>query len=115
MVKMPSRQPKDGAVAVSRLDSDFIALDATYGGDKESLVVSEYNAWRLFGLLSVMLGLPLTKKVSKAIHLGGYGPGSVTFSRPLPNPAGLGDELAAEIAHTLTVEAMRVRGYNICQ
>lgn len=111
--KMPARRPEDGAVKVTRLDGDFIALDSTWDGKAESLVVSEYNAWRLFGLLSLILGLHLPKKVSAAIKLGGYGPGSMTMRTPLPPNACLGDRVAAALAHMATVEELQKQGYDV--
>jgi hypothetical protein len=112
-MKMPARLPDDGLVRVSRLGDDFIALDSTHAGKEESLVVSEYNAWRIFGLLSVMLHLPLSKAVNKAIQMGGYGPGSMTFSRPLPPNPTLGDRVAANLAHEKTVDLLRAAGYPV--
>lgn len=90
---MPARLKDDGGVKVSRLGENYIALDATNDGKEESLVVSEYNAWRLFGLLSVMLKLPLSKAVGRSIKMGGYGPGSMTFAPEKPLET-LGDRVA---------------------
>ena len=38
-------------------------------GREHDIVCSPYNAWRVFGLLALMLGIPLPTKVGKAIKL----------------------------------------------
>ena len=65
---MPERLDSDGGVRVSRVD-DYILISATSLGKEESILVSPYNAWRIFGMLSVILGLPLSRAVSKVIRL----------------------------------------------
>lgn len=65
-LKMPERQPGDGAIRVERLPDDRI-LFAHEGENGGHLIVSEHNAWRLIGAASLILGLPLTKSAAKAI------------------------------------------------
>ena len=68
--KMPEREPDDGAVNLIWMDFAggkrklFIEITGVGG-----FAVSPYNAWRLFGMMSVMLGLPLSRIVNKAIKL----------------------------------------------
>ena len=66
---MPPRQSDDGPVRVSRDGPRHLVLDVTQDGQHSELRVSEYNAWRLFGMLSLMLQLPLPKAVVQAIKL----------------------------------------------
>ena len=68
---MPERQPLDGRIEV-RLDGDnhvcivHTPLNAA-GGLPDTLTLSNFNAWRVFGMLACMLHIPLTRAVSKAI------------------------------------------------
>lgn len=55
---------------------------ATQAGTETVLIVSEYNAARIFGLLAIFLGIQLSKKVGKAIILA-----DARFSGPLPEDA----------------------------
>lgn len=66
--KMPERQPGDGDVKIRR-HPGAIEVEVTTCHKTESIMMSEYNAWRLFGMLSCMLDLPLPKAVGKAIVL----------------------------------------------
>lgn len=64
--KMPERSPADGPMSVTR-EGEKIRISAETDGKTESALMTEYNAWRAFGALSVLLGLPLPKAVGKAI------------------------------------------------
>lgn len=68
MNKQPERKPWDGPVAVNRV-GDYIDISATESGTQSTLRTSEYNAWRLFGMLAVILGIELPKNIVKAIKL----------------------------------------------
>jgi hypothetical protein len=70
-LKTPPRQPNDGPVKVRRAGAnlDVIELCVEHPNCIEVIRVSEHNAWRLFGLLGFMLGIPLTKEAGKAIKL----------------------------------------------
>lgn len=63
-LEQPERLIGDGPVAVHRVNNDHIALEA----DGCRLECSDYNAWRLFGLLSQILNIPLSARVARAIH-----------------------------------------------
>jgi hypothetical protein len=67
--KQPLRGPGDGPVDVCRAPKDHIAISVTTNGEQQGIVMSEYNAWRVFGLLALLLGVRLSDKVSKAIKL----------------------------------------------
>ena len=66
-LKMPERMPIDGAVSVDRNHQGEMVLRVMHDGVNQSIVLSEYNAWRIFGLLAVMLEIPLSRAVGKAI------------------------------------------------
>jgi len=68
---MPERKPDDGSLTVSLLGPkyDRVAISCERPSGCSGLVLSDYNAWRLFGILSVLLGIPLTKEAGKAITL----------------------------------------------
>lgn len=66
---MPEQAPGDGDVAVRRnLKADTVTAIVTTNGVTESITMSEHNAWRVFGSLSIMLDLPVTPAVAKAIR-----------------------------------------------
>ncbi len=69
-IKMPPSQAGDGAMLIKRLDDGKIVIDATIDGVTYHIEVSAYNAWRVFGCLALMLGIPLPKATGKAIKLG---------------------------------------------
>lgn len=69
-MKMPPREKSDGRVSVNRVD-DKIKIEVVTDGKTESATIGEYNAWRVFGMLSLMLDLPLPTNVGKAIKFGG--------------------------------------------
>lgn len=68
---MPERKPDDGPITVSLLGPNYdrVAISAEGPQGSSGLVISEYNAWRLFGMLSMILHIPLTKEAGKAIKL----------------------------------------------
>ena len=65
-LRMPDRQPTDGPVSATR-ENGNIRIAVETAGERRSILMGEHNAWRIFGLLAVMLGLPMTKEVGKAI------------------------------------------------
>lgn len=62
--EQPPKLDGDGDVSVQRIDAYFLLKC----GD-ESMLVSGYNACRLFGCIALMLGIPLGRKIGKAIKL----------------------------------------------
>jgi hypothetical protein len=68
-LEMPERLPTDGPVGVGRGKDDTIRVDVSTAGVTQHLVMSEHNAWRVFGMLSLMLKIPLPSKTAKAIKL----------------------------------------------
>jgi hypothetical protein len=69
MPMMPVREEGDGEVGVHRVNGK-IQVTVTTNGETQSVLMSEYNAWRIFGMLSVMVGLSLPSVIAKAIKLG---------------------------------------------
>lgn len=68
-LKQPERLPTDGAVEVRREGDDGIVLTVHSAGSAQSVFMSGYNAWRALGMMAIILGIPLGKKVGKAIKL----------------------------------------------
>jgi len=67
-MKMPERDADDGAVEVRREPGGKIAIVIEHVNVSEALRMSPHNAWRVFGMLAVMLGIPLPAKIAKAIR-----------------------------------------------
>ena len=63
------RSAADGPMGVSRMPDDTIAIEVEHDGEKQSLRCSEYNARRVFGALSVLLGFPLPRNISRKIKM----------------------------------------------
>jgi len=66
-LKQPERLPEDGTVRIERTGNGGLMI--CEDGTHTAVILSEFNAWRVFGMLSLMLGIPLPAKVSKAIKL----------------------------------------------
>lgn len=66
--QQPEREPDDGAVNIGRRGGKLVVSVET-GGLTHELVMSDFNAWRVFGMLSLMLGIELPAKLRKAIKL----------------------------------------------
>jgi hypothetical protein len=64
----PERRPEDGPVAVTR-DGAHIEITATTHGVTSTLAVTEFNAWRLFAMLALILGVSLPKKLLQSIRM----------------------------------------------
>lgn len=65
MLKQPDRLPDDGSVRVecSGHNHSLVYIEV----DGQNIMMSQYNAWRLFGMLALLLKIPLTRAVAKAI------------------------------------------------
>lgn len=68
--EQPERSDDDGPVEIQRV-TEGLVISCTQEGETTRLHVSEYNAWRVFGMLALMLGVELPKKLAKSIKLGG--------------------------------------------
>ena len=64
---MPERQWGDGPVTVTKPGCKTVVIEIETAGQIDRIATSEYNAWRLFGALSIALGLPLPPAVGKSI------------------------------------------------
>ena len=66
--QMPPRKPEDGPVSANRSGEDRITLTVSHLGEMQQITMSEYNAWRAFGMLALMLGISLPKKLAETIR-----------------------------------------------
>jgi hypothetical protein len=66
--KQPARSDDDGEISIKR-ESGYLIVAATQGGVETHLKVSDYNAWRLFGSLTLFLGVRLPASLAKRISL----------------------------------------------
>ena len=69
VLKMPEREEGDGPVRVQRTHPKGVAVDVTTHGETETIHMSEFNAWRMLGALSLMLEVPLSKEAQRAIKM----------------------------------------------
>lgn len=69
--KQPERLPLEGAVSVTRegLDRENIRITVQHGLDRQTMLMGGYNAWRVFGMLGMMLGIGLPVKILKRIKM----------------------------------------------
>lgn len=66
----PARTPRDGAVGVKRDDGDGVYIEVVTDGVTQNMHVTGFNAWRLLGMLALLLGgADLGKKLGKGIKL----------------------------------------------
>lgn len=68
IASQPDRRPNDGEVAISREGDNFV-LTCRTGDHTYRLVAGPFNAWRLFGLLALMLEVKLPSAIGKRIKL----------------------------------------------
>lgn len=69
-VTMPRRKPSDGPVSVKNNFSDeTVTIEATTNNIPSSLTCGRHNAFRLFGMLALMLEIPLPSSIGKSIKL----------------------------------------------
>lgn len=66
-LKMPERTERDGKIEVSRVNDDMLLLACTQDGEARAVQMSEYNAWRAFGLLALFLKIPLPDEIATEI------------------------------------------------
>lgn len=103
-LKMPERAPSDGPIGVNRPAEGMIGITASTNGETQGIQMSEYNAWRVFGCLAMMLGIPLSKNVGKAIKLGNELNAKLEPSRPLKT---LGDRVAHNLHMKMLEEELK--------
>lgn len=73
MSEQPARSACDGAVGVSR-ETAFpelgeLLMHAEHDGARQVIRCSEYNAWRLFVMLGLILGANLPAKLLKSVKM----------------------------------------------
>ena len=66
--KQPPRLDTDGAVHVQAIDDhQKLMVSVVDDGTEHTIVMSPFNASRVFGMLAMMLGIPLPPATGKAI------------------------------------------------
>lgn len=95
-LQMPARAELDGPIRVQRIGESLI-VEATQGGMTTRVEMSEYNAWRTFGCLALLLEIPLPPHISKAIKLsdGNGKPPKAIIG--YPEPKTLGERVAQNL------------------
>ena len=63
------RQPGDGSVHITRESDQRIRIAITTNDVTETATMSEFNARRLLGVLSLMLDLPLSTAAAKRVMM----------------------------------------------
>jgi len=66
-LKMPERNEGDGEIKVFKSSDGKLVLLCVQDGEETSVRMSAHNAWRAFGLLALMLEIPLPDNVGNAI------------------------------------------------
>lgn len=68
--QQPPRGPKDGQIQIwnDGPDGDMCIL-VEHSGETQRIVLTEYNAWRVFGTLALLLGVQLPKKIAESLKL----------------------------------------------
>ena len=56
--KQPDRAPSDGAVEVYA-DGNYVVAKSTQDGTEDALVMSPYNAFRIWAMLGILLGVKM--------------------------------------------------------
>jgi hypothetical protein len=67
--KQADRLATDGDVQISAMGDERLLITVISDGRIESIICSKFNASRVFGLLSLMLGINLPANVGGAINL----------------------------------------------
>jgi hypothetical protein len=96
-LQMPARDEFDGPISVRRI-GEILIIQATQGALTTHVEMSEYNAWRAFGCLALLLGVPLPPHIAKAIKLG---PTKANIGYPEPKTLG------ERVAQNLTMAALK--------
>lgn len=65
----PARSPSDGPINVDNTSSSRLRISVETDGVMGTIEIGYFNAWRLFAILALMLGVPLPKKLAKEIVL----------------------------------------------
>ena len=71
MGAQPPREPGDGSAEVARLPiaPSRVTICVETDGERQYITIGEYNAWRVFGMLALILGVDLPKRIAKDIKL----------------------------------------------
>lgn len=72
--EQPPRRLGDGPVEIATATPGVLSIGVTTNDARQYILVSEYNAWRVFGMLALMLGIKLPAKLMRQIQLGDVSP-----------------------------------------
>jgi len=67
--KQPARGPDDGPVAVRAGAGGRLEIEVTTADKVQVITVTPFNAFRIFGMMALMLGIKLPAAVGKGIKL----------------------------------------------
>lgn len=104
-LKQPERQSFDGPCRVERI-GDVIVVESTQNGVTTRCEMSEFNAWRIFGCLALILEIPLPSRIGKAINLGDKAGNPPKAIIGYPEPTSLGER----VAQSLVMQELERRG-----
>lgn len=104
-LEQPKREDFDGPCAVRRIGG-VIVIESTQNGVTTMCETSLHNAWRIFGCLALMLEIPLSARVGKAINLSDKqgNPPKATVGHPAPR------NLGERLAQNLMMQELKKRG-----
>ena len=96
-LQMPARDAFDGPISVRRI-GEVIIIEATQNRVLTTHVeMSEYNAWRAFGCLALLLDIPLPPSIAKAIDLSDGKSKPPKAAIGYPEPQSLGERVAQNL------------------
>jgi hypothetical protein len=64
--KQPPPADGDGKIAIKLLPDNTLMI----ASGEDAIIVTEYDAWALFGMLSLFIGVRLPKRLAERIHMG---------------------------------------------
>ncbi len=67
--KQADRHPDDGPISVNKLEGGRISVTVSNGSEMGQLIMSEYNASRVVGALSLLLGIRINVEDSKRLKM----------------------------------------------
>lgn len=67
--QQPERRAEDGPVKFAVHGEHTYSISVTHNGKEQDLIVGAHNAWRLFGMMAMILGIALPAAIAKRIKL----------------------------------------------
>lgn len=65
--KQAERHPGDGPMYVGKEGGEHVRIECTTDGKPQTMLLSAFNAARVFGGLALALGIPLPSSIGEAI------------------------------------------------